>query len=99
MAFTLASAAFREGAAIPVKYTGDGVDVSPPLSWSGAPAGTRGFARIVHHPDPPAGSRGHRVPYHLPAGVARLPENIAKDEALGFDGARQGRDHFRRPGH
>ena len=99
MAFTLASAAFGEGAAIPAKYTCDGVDVSPPLSWSGAPAGTRGFALIVDDPDAPAGSWVYWVLYNLPAGVSELPENIAKVESLDLDGARQGRNDFRRPGY
>src|SRR2546428_7523501 len=99
MAFTLASAAFREGAAIPVKYTCDGVDVSPPLSWSGAPAGTRGFALIVDDPHAPAGSWVHWGLYNLPAGVSQLPGNIAQGETLDLDGARQGRDDLRRPGY
>src|SRR5881409_3464237 len=38
MAFSLTSAAFKDGAAIPVKHTCDGADVSPPLAWTGAPA-------------------------------------------------------------
>src|SRR2546422_10810722 len=99
MAFTLASAAFREGAAIPVKYTCDGVDVSPPLSWSGAPVGTRSFALIADDPDAPAGTWVHWVLSNLPADVSELPENIAKVESLDLDGARQGRNDFRRPGY
>ena len=61
MAFTLTSTAFTDGAAIPVKHTCDGVDVSPPLAWSGAPAGTRSFALIADDPDAPAGSWVHWV--------------------------------------
>jgi len=99
MAFTLTSAAFRDGAGIPVKYTCDGLDVSPPLSWSSAPTGTRGFALIVDDPDAPAGSWVHWVLYNLPAAVFELPENIAKVESLDLDGARQGRNDFRRPGY
>jgi len=99
MAFTLASAAFGEGAAIPAKYTCDGVDVSPPLSWSGSPAGTRGFALIVDDPDAPAATWVHWVLYNLPAAVSELPENIAKVESLDLGGARQGRNDFRRPGY
>jgi Raf kinase inhibitor-like YbhB/YbcL family protein len=99
MAFTLVSAAFRDGTGIPVKYTCDGGDVSPPLSWSGAPAETRGFALIVDDPDAPVGSWVHWVLYNLPAGVAELPENVAKVESLDLDGARQGRNDFRRPGY
>ena len=99
MAFTLTSAAFQDGAGIPVKYTCDGVDVSPPLSWSGAPAGTGSFALIVDDPDAPAGTWVHWVLYNLPAAVSELPENIAKVESLDLDGARQGRNDFRRPGY
>ncbi len=99
MAFTLASAAFREGAAIPAKYTCDGVDVSPALTWSGAPAGTRSFALIADDPDAPAGTWVHWVLYNLPADVSELPENIAKVESLDLGGARQGRNDFRRPGY
>src|SRR2546422_2668591 len=99
MAFTLASAAFREGAAIPAKYTCDGVDVSPALTWSGAPAGTRGFPLLVDDPDAPARTWVPWVLYNLPAGVSQLPENIAQGESLDLDGARQGRDDFRRPGY
>jgi len=99
MPFTLASAAFREGAAIPAKYTCDGVDVSPPLGWSGAPVGTRSFALIADDPDAPAGTWVHWVLYNLPADVSELPENIAKVESLDLGGARQGRNDFRRPGY
>ena len=99
MAFTLTSTAFRDGAAIPVKHTCDGLDVSPPLAWSGAPAGTRSFALIADDPDAPAGSWVHWVVYNLPAAVSGLPENVAKVEALDLGGARQGRNDFRRPGY
>jgi hypothetical protein len=39
---------------IPKEYTCDGPqDVSPPLEWSGAPAGTKSFALIVDDPNAP----------------------------------------------
>jgi phosphatidylethanolamine-binding protein (PEBP) family uncharacterized protein len=40
------SPAFADGSQIPVKYTGDGDDVSPPLEWSGAPASAKEFVLI-----------------------------------------------------
>src|SRR5207247_10225535 len=58
MAFSLSSAAFKEGATIPGKYTCDGADVSPPLGWSGAPPGTVALALIAYDPDAPGGARG-----------------------------------------
>ncbi len=99
MAFILTSTAFKDGATIPGKHTCDGVDVSPPLAWSGTPAGTRSVALIADDPDAPGGTWVHWVLYNLPAEVSELPENIAKVESLDLGGARQGRNDFRRPGY
>lgn len=100
MAFLLTSPAFTEAAAIPARYTCDGADVSPPLAWSGAPAGTAAFAVIADDPDAPAGTWVHWVLYDLPAGTSRLPENVPKTDTLpAFGGARQGRNDFRRTGY
>src|SRR5688572_14298146 len=49
----MTSNAFPDGGEIPTKYTGDGADLSPPLSWSDVPAGTRSLALIVDDPDAP----------------------------------------------
>lgn len=84
MAFALStmqleSSAFAAGGAIPTKHTGEGDDVSPALSWQGAPEGTKGFAVICHDPDAPLvqnGSYGfvHWVLYNLPAATSELKE-------------------------
>jgi phosphatidylethanolamine-binding protein (PEBP) family uncharacterized protein len=50
---TLTSTAFEQDGQIPSKYTCEGEDLSPALSWTGAPAGTRSFAMIVDDPDAP----------------------------------------------
>jgi Raf kinase inhibitor-like YbhB/YbcL family protein len=47
----LSSAAWRDGAPIPLKYSQAGHDVSPPLAWSHAPKGTESFVIIVHDLD------------------------------------------------
>ncbi len=52
----LTSSAFQPGEMIPAKYTCDGPDVSPPLSWLDPPAGTKSFALISDNPDAPAGT-------------------------------------------
>jgi len=49
----LVSSAFQQRGNIPKNYTGEGDDVSPPLSWSNVPKGTRSFALICHDPDAP----------------------------------------------
>jgi Raf kinase inhibitor-like YbhB/YbcL family protein len=76
---TLSSAAFGAGGAIPTRYTGEGDDVSPPLSWSGAPDGTKAFALICHDPDAPLVSPGsygfvHWVLYGIPGSATGLDE-------------------------
>ena len=53
--FSLTSPAFVESGVIPTRYTGDGENVSPPLEWSGAPAGTQSFALVLVDPDVPWG--------------------------------------------
>lgn len=53
--FSLTSPAFVESGAIPTRFTGDGANVSPPLQWSGAPAGTQSFALVLVDPDVPWG--------------------------------------------
>ncbi len=51
MTLSLSSTAFPAAGEIPKEYTCDGEDVSPPLAWSGAPAGTKSFVLIVDDPD------------------------------------------------
>src|SRR5207247_2478863 len=82
MAFSLSSPAFKEGAAVPGKYTCDGADVSPPLGWSGAPPGTAALALTADDPDAPAGTWVHWVLYNLPGTVSHLPENVPKTETV-----------------
>lgn len=76
---TVSSSDFQQGGEIPEKYTGEGADVSPQLSWTNAPQGTQSFAIICHDPDAPlvsAGSYGfvHWVLYNLPGSVNQLDE-------------------------
>jgi phosphatidylethanolamine-binding protein (PEBP) family uncharacterized protein len=75
----LTSPAFNEGEPIPAKFTCDGRDVSPPLKWSGAPAGARSLVLIVDDPDAPVGTWVHWVLLDLPAGAGELPEDTPKE--------------------
>lgn len=76
----LTSTAFDNDGAIPSKHTGEGVDVSPQLSWQGAPEGTKSFAILCHDPDAPLisaiGDYGyvHWSLYNIPADVTELTE-------------------------
>ena len=59
MKMEVTSSAFQAGQTIPTKYTCEGADISPPLQWSGVPAGTKGLALICDDPDAPAGTWVH----------------------------------------
>jgi Raf kinase inhibitor-like YbhB/YbcL family protein len=98
MSFQLASAAFSANEMIPKKFTCDGPDVSPQLSWNGAPAAAKTFALIMDDPDAPAGTWVHWVLYNLPANIKELPEGVEKEEKLS-NGALQGRNDFRKTGY
>ena len=74
MALTLSSSAFADGSAIPKRFTCDGENVSPPLSWTGAPDSARSFVLIVDDPDAPSGTFTHWVLYDIPGGTHALAE-------------------------
>jgi len=90
----LRSPAFSAAAPIPARFSCDADNVSPPLSWEGAPRRARSLALIMDDPDAPAGSWDHWLLYDLPAGSSGLVEGIAA-EALPR-GARQGRNSWGR---
>ncbi len=96
--FELKSSAFSNGGAIPSRFTCDGSDLSPALSWDDPPAGTKTFALIMDDPDAPSGTWAHWVLYNLPASVRELPEGVPKAIDLKI-GARQGLNDFRRIGY
>ncbi len=98
MEFTISSEVFKDGGMIPRKYTCDGLDVSPPLTWKGAPEGTKSFALIVDDPDAPMGTWVHWVAFNIPSTVNSLKEGIPPDERLP-DGTLQGKNDFRKIGY
>ncbi|WP_406699093.1 YbhB/YbcL family Raf kinase inhibitor-like protein [Singulisphaera sp. Ch08] len=79
MNMTIRSKAFDDGQAIPRRYGEDGEDVSPPLTWSGQPDGTRELALIVDDPDAPTAEPWvHWVIYKIPGGIHTLPEGLPR---------------------
>jgi Raf kinase inhibitor-like YbhB/YbcL family protein len=78
MTFSLTSAAFKHNERIPVRYTGEGADVSPPLEWSDPPAGTQSLALICADPDAPVGTWDHWVLWNVAPDRRSLPEKIVK---------------------
>jgi Raf kinase inhibitor-like YbhB/YbcL family protein len=83
MTIQLTSSAFAQGRPIPKKYTGEGADVSPPLSWSGAPEGAKELVLICDDPDAPTKEPWvHWVIYKIPATAKGLPEGIPRKPRL-----------------
>ncbi|HSO82505.1 YbhB/YbcL family Raf kinase inhibitor-like protein [Thiocapsa sp.] len=83
MSMVLKSDAFVDGAHIPVRYTCEGEDISPPLTWEGLPEGTASLVLIVDDPDAPdpAAPRmvwDHWILYNLPP-EAVLAEGMTSD--------------------
>ena len=85
----ITSSAFQPDGVIPKKYSCDGQEVSPPLAWTGAPAGTKSFALIMDDPDARPDTWVHWVLYDLPASERDLAENVPKEKELA-SGARNG---------
>jgi Raf kinase inhibitor-like YbhB/YbcL family protein len=98
MSFQITSGAFANGDMIQKKFTCDGPNISPQLSWRDAPAATKSFALIMDDPDAPVGTWVHWVVYNLPANVKELGEGVEKQDQLA-NGALQGQNDFRKIGY
>lgn len=87
-AMKLTSTAFDHQATVPVRYTCQGADTSPPLAWTGVPEGTRSLALIVEDPDAPNPDAPqmtwiHWVLYNIPADVHGLDEGASRSVPAG----------------
>lgn len=98
----LSSSAFVHQGEIPARYTCDGEDISPPLSWSGVPKEAKSLVLIVDDPDAPDPKAPrmtwvHWVLYNLPPHTAGLPEGVAS--AALPPGTREGINDWKRTGY
>jgi Raf kinase inhibitor-like YbhB/YbcL family protein len=85
---TLTSSAFASGDAIPREFTCDGANVSPPLAWTGVPAGAAALVLLVDDPD--AGSFVHWIALDLPGADGHLARGLVASAAT----PQQGRNDF-----
>ena len=93
---SLSSAAFKDGAPIPVQFTCDGTNDSPPLTWGDAPDNVASYALIVEDPDAPGGTFIHWVLYDVPATTHALSQGVPKNPIVPtLGGAKQGRTSFK----
>lgn len=91
----LTSPAFEDGAAIPVRHTCEGEDLSPPLHIEGVPRNAQALALIVEDRDAPGGTFVHWLLWNLSTETTDLPEGIPNDEMVpGLAPAVQGRNDF-----
>jgi Raf kinase inhibitor-like YbhB/YbcL family protein len=93
MSLQLMTDAFAPDQQIPKRYTKEGENISPALSWQGEPAQTRSFAVVVEDPDAPKGTFTHWVCYNIPAQTHELPPGVSRRGTPGEEMA-QGRNDF-----
>lgn len=88
----LTSPAFPDGGVIPARHAQPGRDLSPALTWSGAPDSTRSFVLLVHDVDAPVGDGTddtlHWLVWNIPGTATSLPEGV-RSGAQREDGTRQ----------
>lgn len=98
---TLRSSAFDHHGDIPTRNSAYAENLSPELSWTGAPAGTRSFAIILDDPDAPTPEPFvHWVIYNIPGDARGLPEGLPRDANLSEPaGARNGQNGVRQTGY
>ncbi len=98
MELEISSSAFEDGELIPKKYTCDGEDVSPPLSWTQLPKETKSIVLICDDPDAPMGTWVHWVLFGLSPDTLQLSEGISNEKEV-IGGAKHGLNDFRRYGY
>jgi Raf kinase inhibitor-like YbhB/YbcL family protein len=94
----LSSSAFANEGTIPAKFTCDGSNISPALSWTEPPAGTKSFAIIIEDKYAPPASFIHWVIYNIPASTRALQEAVPTEAQLS-DGSLQGKNSAGTPGY
>jgi len=81
--FVLTSPEVTDGGNLPAEFTADGSSATLPLAWTGAPAGTKSYAVVMHHVDPEGEVKWYWTLYNIPADVHSLPKNVQGVGTLG----------------
>ncbi|MGA2934633.1 MAG: YbhB/YbcL family Raf kinase inhibitor-like protein [Methanomicrobiales archaeon] len=97
-ALDVSSDAFSGDGQIPVVYTCDGTDISPPLSWAPVPQRTASIALLVTDPDAPGGTFIHWTVYNIPPGTRGIPAGAPGKNVLPA-GSLEGVNDMGRPGY
>ncbi|MGE5298152.1 MAG: YbhB/YbcL family Raf kinase inhibitor-like protein [Acidobacteriaceae bacterium] len=88
----ITSLAFENQGKIPVEYTCNGENVSPPLLISGVPEEAQSLALILEDPDVPKSFKPdglfvHWLAWDIPPDITELPEGIEPPGVIGQNGA------------
>lgn len=102
MSLTITSSVFEHNNSIPLRYTCDGDDISPPLAWHDAPEGAKSLVLIVDDPDAPDPAAPkmtwvHWILYNLPPDSTELSEAIALEDLP--SGTLEGLNDWKRTGY
>lgn len=92
----LTSSSFTHSGAISERYTCEGENISPVLSWSEAPKEAKSFALVMHDPDAPRnGGFVHWILYNIPANVTQIAENVPAEGSISGQGMQSANDRGR----
>lgn len=94
----LSCSGFLNNATIPVRFTCDGDDISPELSWLPGPEGTVSYALICEDPDAVGDTWVHWIIYNIPSDFTVMEENTPRQDQL-ENGALQGKNDFGKIGY
>ena len=97
-AIKLTSSAFADSQPIPRQHTCSGINISPPLEWTGIPKSAKTIAIVADDADAPGGTWVHWVIYNLPADTIGMVENLPTTEDL-KGGGFQGKNDFEKIGY
>lgn len=101
---TLTTTAFTDGGVIPNRFTQAGEQVSPALSWTGAPDSAKSFVLIMHDIDVASGPAGedvlHWLAWNIPGNATSLPEGVPQgpDQPNGMRQISVSGPYYRGPG-
>jgi Raf kinase inhibitor-like YbhB/YbcL family protein len=96
----LTSSTFENNGRIPLRFTGEGENISPALEWSNMPSGCKGYALVCQDPDAPKGAGKenpfvHWLIYNISANISSLPEGLPQLQNLSLPvKAAQGKNSF-----
>ena len=92
------SPAFENNGIIPKQYSCDGINISPPLSWSNIPEGAKSLALILDDPDAPTGTWVHWIIYNMPPASKGLQEGVIPIQEMAHE-TKQGINDFKKIGY